>query len=102
MKLRLTPSSDHHSLHFAGELDVYTVECARAALLEHFVDAAPLALDLREVTACDSAGLQLLIAARRSALAAGKPFSLTQPVPLLVAAAELLGLSPDSWLDPAP
>lgn len=97
MKLRVTFSPERHLLVFAGELDLYTVERARDALLEPFALTSALELDLRAVTACDLAGLQLLISAHRSAIAAGKPFSLTQPVPVLAVAAAQLGLPDLPW-----
>lgn len=98
MKLRITSSADSATLVFAGELDLYTVERARDALLEPLAVTTALELDLRAVTACDLAGLQLLISVHRSATAAGKPFTLTQPVPVLATAADHLGLPDLPWL----
>jgi anti-anti-sigma factor len=80
-------------LRLTGALDLYQVATARAAWLAHFnTTHSALVLDLGAVTGCDTAGLQLLIAAHHSALAAGRSFALLTPSPAVRAGAHQLGL----------
>jgi anti-sigma B factor antagonist len=55
------------------ELVVHQAESIRQALLERLANPAPLgALDFSQVTMLDSAGIQLLLALRRSLVARGE------------------------------
>lgn len=84
------------TLRLAGDLDIYHVEAAREALLAGLTTRPSLELDLSGVETCDAAGLQLLIATQRSAVAAGKSFSLVTPAPAVDQCRELLGLPPQT------
>ena len=83
------------AVRLEGALDVQNSAAIRATLSDHLsAGASVFALDLASVSACDSAGLQLLCAARRSALSAGAAWRLTNPSePVLRACAEM-ALSP--------
>ena len=68
-------SETDHPLSIEGELTIYraaelcdVLKASLAATPEH----GTLALDLRGVTEMDSAGAQLLLAAKKSALATGR------------------------------
>lgn len=67
----------------AGELTIQTASQEKAgllALLDVTTDeGADLELDLSGITELDTAGLQLLLMARREAAAAGRSLSLTAP-----------------------
>jgi anti-anti-sigma factor len=101
MKLEITLQRETNTLRFAGDLDIYNGEAARHALIEHLAGEPGLELDCSAVEACDAAGIQLLLAARLSALAVGKAFSIRAPAPAIDKCAELLGLPPQT-LQPPP
>jgi len=58
-------------LQIVGEMTVQCAESVRAQWLE-LADGAPVRLDLSGVTEIDTAGLQLLLSARRAAAARGR------------------------------
>ncbi|MEU3822681.1 STAS domain-containing protein [Streptomyces sp. NPDC030392] len=60
-----------------GELDAGQVPYLHATLLAALTSSSGLDLDLSAVSACDRAGLHLLLAVHRRAAAEGKPFTLT-------------------------
>ena len=93
MKLQLTPVEGTSILRLSGDLDLYSVEMARDALLIHFADKPGLELDLAGVETCDAAGLQLLLAAQRTATTAGKSFTLPASSPAIETCRQLLGLA---------
>jgi anti-anti-sigma factor len=96
MKLQITTLPDSNTLRLAGDLDIYSVESARDALLVYLADKPAIELDLDGVETCDAAGMQLLLAARRSAVAAGKAFAIHTPVTVIEKCGEALGLEPVS------
>jgi anti-anti-sigma factor len=100
MKLQATSLPNTNTLCLAGELDLYSVEAAREALLNQFADKPGLELDLAAVETCDTAGLQLLLAARLNAAADGKKFSIRLPAPAIEKCGELIGLPPETWQTP--
>ncbi|MCR6652875.1 MAG: STAS domain-containing protein [Cellvibrionaceae bacterium] len=59
------PVADHLALR--GELTIYSADTVRAQILECLQKGAELELDLREVTGIDSAGVQILMAAKLEA-----------------------------------
>ena len=97
MNLQVTEPPGTRTLRMAGDLDLYSVDQAREALLRHLADSGGLELDLGELAACDAAGVQLLLAARRSARSQGKPFSVRVNSPAVAKCGELLGLPSDIW-----
>jgi len=97
MKLEITSVKDTNAIRLVGHLDIYNVGDAPEALLKHLASKPGLELDLGGVESCDAAGIQLLLAARRSAGAAGKTFSIHTPTPAVQECSKLLGLSPDIW-----
>ena len=96
MKLQITVLQETNTVQLAGDLDLYNVEAARDALVRHLTGKGALEFDLSGVETCDASGIQLLVAARRSALALGKGFSIHPPAPALEKCRELLGLLPES------
>jgi anti-anti-sigma factor len=101
MKLQITIQKDTQTIRLAGDLDIYTVESGRDALAAMLSDGHGLDLDVSGVENCDAAGIQLLLAARRSALAADKTFFIHTPAPVIEKCGELLGLPSQSWLAPS-
>jgi anti-anti-sigma regulatory factor len=59
-------------------------------------------LDLEGVETCDAAGMQLLLAPHRSAVAAGKTFAIRTPVSAIEQCGQALGLGPEGRLPQAP
>ena len=96
MQQKLKISSEIDTLRFAGPLDIYGVETAKTALLAHLASHSALELDLSAVSACDLAGLQLLIAARKGASATGKKFSIGASSDAIKECCALSGIAPES------
>lgn len=83
-------------LPMVGALTVQTAESWRTRLLEQLDAQRGLTLDLAGVAACDTIGVQLLCAARKSAIEAAQPFALLNPPEVFSVACRRLGLSFDS------
>lgn len=65
-----------------GDMTIYTARACRDLLLpclQHLQSCAALDIDLSGVTEVDSAGIQLLIQARRHGAQLGKPVRLLKP-----------------------
>ena len=83
-------------LRLEGALDIQNAATLYGSLSEHMNGkSAVFEIDLAAITGCDSAGLQLLCAARKSALSLGREWRLTNsPAAVLQACADV-GLSPE-------
>jgi anti-anti-sigma factor len=88
--------SADHTIRIDGELTIYraaelaaTLKAALAALPA----GAPLEIDLAAVAEMDSAGAQLLIAAHKSARAAGRALRLRHASPAVLEVFETLQLA---------
>lgn len=75
-----------------GELTIYRAAELKPALLEAVRTADAPALDLSAVTEFDSAGLQLLLVARREAQRLGKPLQVAGASPAVREVFALLGI----------
>ncbi len=64
-------------LKIEGALSVYEVAELREKILAYLEKNKELILDLDEVTECDTAGIQLLYSARKTAEEEGKTFTVT-------------------------
>ena len=80
-------------LAVSGDLRIETANEVRKALKVYLEGRAEMVLDLGQVDECDTAGLQLLLAARKSAAALGKPFRLTAVSAAVRETSEALGLA---------
>ena len=67
MNLTNETSADNKVLQLAGALDIYAAESLREVLLTRFGDTAEIMVGLGKIETCDTAGIQLLLAARRKA-----------------------------------
>jgi len=76
--MNITPEQrgSQHCLHLEGELTIYAAAAVKAALLDALAGAAEIEIDLAGVSSIDTAGVQLLIAAKRDAADAGTPLGL--------------------------
>ena len=77
MEINLDSSGRTPRLALAGEMGIYAAAELKARLLSAVEDCAELEIDLSRVEEIDSAGLQLLILAKRHALAQNKTLTLT-------------------------
>ncbi len=75
-----------------GELTIYQVADARVALLSAAEQETLTEIDLGGVTELDTAGLQLLLLAKRSCAVDGVPVRLTNHSPQVLDVLELTGL----------
>ena len=84
------------SLCIAGELTIYRAAELHGdikTLLASAAEGHDVAVDLSAVTEMDSAGLQLLVAARKSALATRRALKFVDPSPAVVEVLEFLQLA---------
>ncbi len=63
----------------SGALCIEDANSLREALLGCFADPGGVILDVGAVSECDTTGLQLLIAAQRTAASQGRDFCIEQP-----------------------
>ena len=66
-------------LKIQGALSIYDAAALREELLDCLKRDRDLELDLKRVTNCDTAGLQLLYAVRKTASAAGQTVRIENP-----------------------
>lgn len=76
-----------------GEFSIYQAAAGKERVLAALAETEELELDLAGVTEMDTAGIQLLILAKREAMAAGKTLRLTGHSPAVVEIIELFGLA---------
>ena len=81
---------DGQVLRIDGELTIYRAQELKQALL---ADPAPVEIDLSGVTEIDTAGLQLLILAKKTALAKQRTLRLVAHSPAVIEVIELLNLA---------
>ena len=78
-----------------GDLTIYTASEWRDRLSAEIVDADEFELDLTRVSEIDSAGLQLLIAARKQAERSGGSLHIGHCSAVVLTALEFCRLTPD-------
>lgn len=98
--MNLSNDSISGELKISGTLDIDAANALREALLDCFlhqpeVAAHSLQVDLSGVDTCDAAALQVLLAARKDASAAGTAFRVNAPSQAVTETAAALGLSID-------
>lgn len=71
--------SDSVSLFFNGEMTIYNVRDIKNSLIESLESGSELSLDLSKVNNIDTAGFQMIVAARNEASESGKKVSLLNP-----------------------
>jgi anti-sigma B factor antagonist len=80
-------------LRIEGELTIYRAAELKQALLDAVAGAALLEVDLSGVTEIDTAGLQLLMLAKKTAQAAQRELRLVAHSPAVIDVFELLNLA---------
>lgn len=93
MTLAATNVGDSAALAVEGEMTIYRAAELQPLLLDAVRTQAAPALDLSAVTDFDSAGLQLLLVARRLAASLGKTLRVTATSPAVDDVFALLGLT---------
>ncbi|MGE5467616.1 MAG: lipid asymmetry maintenance protein MlaB [Ignavibacteria bacterium] len=83
-------------IRLEGELSIGAAAAVREQLLAAIGGGAEVEVDLGSVTEIDSAGIQLMLAAAKEALAAGKRIRFAHPSPAVVDLFGLCGLA--AWL----
>lgn len=80
------------SIAIEGELTVFNAHEIKTRLLDAMSQQGALTLDLSEVSECDGAGLQLLLAARHEAEQRGGALRVSSPSKQVAAVLQLAGL----------
>jgi len=81
------------AFRIAGEMNIYRAGELRQALREAFAHSERCEFDLSDVSEIDTSGVQLIVAARKSASDAGKVFRIVAASAAVTDALELLGLA---------
>jgi len=83
------------ALTINGEFNIFTAENTKTRLLDaiHQATTADIEIDLSDVTEIDSAGLQLMVMAKREAAEHGKNLSFTRHSASVLDLIDLCGLS---------
>ena len=84
-----------------GELNIFSATALRQRLLDTISSSKEIEVDLSQVSEIDSAGVQLMVAAKREATARSKPLSFTGYSPAVLDLIELYDLS-SYFGDPVP
>lgn len=80
-------------MRIEGDLTIYRAAELKAELLAALAEPGDLDLELDAVDEFDTAGVQLLLAARKTAQAAGRSLRLVSPSPVVTRALGTLGLA---------
>ena len=91
--MRIAMGESGSVLHISGNLSIETAEELRAAMLDPLAAASDISLDLSAVEACDTAALQLLCSACKTAQARGKRLEFVGMPDAVVQTALALGLT---------
>jgi anti-anti-sigma regulatory factor len=92
MKIGITQTGGISTVALAGELQVAFVGEAKEALMAVLRDSTAIVFDLRDVTRCDTAGVQFLLMVRASARARNIGFSMPLSSVVFQAAIDSAGI----------
>ena len=82
-----------HRLCLEGDLDIYTAADLKTALVHALSTTHELEIDLAQISAIDTSGIQLLAAAKREALGTGKTMRMVNHSAAVVELIELYDLA---------
>jgi anti-sigma B factor antagonist len=85
------------TLKLSGAISIYEVAGIHKKLLRSLEENKTVRLDLGEVTSCDTAGIQLLLAAGKRGEGTGKRVILLKSPEAVREAARCIGVEPDIW-----
>ena len=80
-------------IELQGELTIYQAQEVNAVLRENVADSRSLEINLQNVTEVDTAGIQLLLAAKRESERLGKKMSMVSHSNAVVEVLDLLNIS---------
>lgn len=80
-------------IEIRGELTIFTTAALRQQLLDAFDTGSELEVDLSAVSEMDSAGMQLMVAAKQEATVRNQPLRFTDHSPAVFDTLELCKLS---------
>ena len=83
MHINVTKSGDLVKAKLQDSLDISTVAVARDNLLQVLNSGASIRFDLSSLTEIDTAGVQLVLAVRKEAIALGKECRFVHPSPMV-------------------
>jgi anti-sigma B factor antagonist len=93
MTIRAEQKNGLCQLHIEGEMSIYTAAELKAQLVPHLAQPGELEIDLSQVSELDSAGLQLLILAKREAERVGINLRLAWHSPAVLEVFDLCNLA---------
>ncbi len=82
-----------HRLRLEGDLDIYAAAELKTALVDALSTTHELEIDLAQISAIDTSGIQLLAAAKREALDTGKTMRMVNHSAAVVELIELYDLA---------
>lgn len=94
MTIRRKDTDSGIYLKVEGELSIYEVGAFHEQLATCLENVRPLEIDLEGITGCDTAGLQLLCAAHKSAMKSNVRFQMVGAPQTVMETARSLGLNP--------
>lgn len=92
MDIQIQQAGPVCSISLRGELDIYAAAAVREQLLPLLSHNPVIELQLAEVAEIDTAGLQILLAAKQMTSRSGQTLRLAGHSPAVLAALELCGL----------
>ena len=92
MKITTSHVDGTSTIKISGDLVISGVAEAKPAIIAAMADAREIQLDLADIGDCDTAGIQLLLMARTSARAQGRPVTATIQSASFRAALQRLGI----------
>ncbi len=92
MKITCTNSNGAAIIVLEGNLLIDRVAEARPGIMTAIAESNDIQLDVAGIRACDTAGIQLLLSVRGSALAKGASMQLTARSPSFIAAGERIAV----------
>ena len=93
MNISLKQLKNKIYLKLEGELGIRDASGLKEVLLKQLTKEKPIEINLEGMSKIDTAGLQLLYAARETAVQKGKVFSLRKPSVAFLEALKLAGLA---------
>ena len=91
MELNLTKDNNEALLKVEGELSIYEVSKLKELLMSAFEDAEKIVVDLADADTCDTASLQMLVSAGKSAKDKNLKFNLINPQEQFIQSIKTIG-----------
>lgn len=92
MHITTTQAGGKITIRIEGDLAIAEVAAAKAELVAALASGSALELDLGDIGACDTAGVQLLLMVRASARGQGKSLAAPRQSPAFQASLDRVGI----------